>query len=148
MTEIHIEGADEVIARLSRFQFATMATEAADTFMPAMTAALKAAAPHQSGRFAASIWGRRQTSLSSMDVVFSAHVPYAKFVVEPTKAHVIAARNAKALHWTGGSLGPGDHFARSVQHPGTSGNRFARGVWEAMREEVVTELATRAVMML
>jgi hypothetical protein len=148
MTEIHIEGADEVIAKLSRFRFATMATEAVDTVMPAMVTALQVAAPRRTGRFAASIWGRRESSTTAVDAVFSAHVPYAKFVVEPTASHVIRARNAKALHWVGGSLGPGDHFAASVNHPGTKGNRFAHGVWLAMREEVIAELATRARLML
>jgi hypothetical protein len=56
-------------------------------------------------------------------VTFTAHTPYAKFVIDGTPPHVIEARAAKVLHWTGPN---GDVFRRRVNHPGTQPNPFPR----------------------
>jgi hypothetical protein len=44
-------------------------------------------------------------------------VPYARFVEEGTKAHVIRARFKKYLHWVGAD--GAEHFAKQVNHPGS-----------------------------
>lgn len=46
---------------------------------------------------------------------------YASFVEGGTKPHIIEARRAQALRWEDAE---GVHFARSVQHPGTSPRPF------------------------
>lgn len=69
-------------------------------------------------------------------------VPYASFLNEGTRAHPIHARAGGALRWEDGS---GDtHYARVVQHPGTSADGFmARG--RAMAEMVLKREVARGV---
>lgn len=54
-------------------------------------------------------------------LVVSEGVPYSVAHHEGTEAHVITARPGKVLAWQSGGEW---HYARRVNHPGTSPNRF------------------------
>jgi hypothetical protein len=115
------------IPPLDRFNWNRAAVKWADTIGPIARTALKARAPvgkgERAGRFAASIrYDRRSTGGISVAARFTANTPYAKYVIEPTKPHRITAKAARYLHWTDDR---GEHFAKSVMHPGTKGNDFA-----------------------
>lgn len=52
--------------------------------------------------------------------------PYALFVHEGTRAHVIRPRNKKVLAWVPRGAGAKTRFASSVNHPGTRPQRWLR----------------------
>ena len=79
--------------------------------------------PKRTGKLSQSIVKRPViTSELGMSVIIGAYQPYAVFVHEGTKAHVIMPKTAKALHWVNGA--GDDVFAKSVHHPGTKPHRF------------------------
>lgn len=84
---------------------------------------LRARAPFRTGALRESIDDERTVSPGLATVIFYSQVDYVKWVLSGTKPHVITARNAKALRWTGRG-GIGVNFARSVNHPGTKPNDF------------------------
>lgn len=88
--------------------------------------ALKNAAPvgrgADAGRLRDSIRYRRHTGADSIVLEFTAHTPYASYVIDGTRPHVIRARTARYLHWV--DAGGRDRFAKQVNHPGTKPDRF------------------------
>lgn len=76
-----------------------------------------------------------------------ADTPYASFVEKGTKPHEITVRKAPMLHWV--DEGGDDHFAITVQHPGTDPMPFLEPTIPLMehtinaRVESATERAQR-----
>lgn len=144
MSDFEVHGADEAAARLRSFQSATVFTEFIDSFAPTLVAALRLAAPKKTGRLADRIRAARETSLSGgakADLIATTDAPYAPFVIGPTKAHSITARNAQALRWY--DRGGNAVFATTVQHPAYPGNPFPRRVWIGLRADAMAELVER-----
>ena len=73
------------------------------------------------GRMRDSIRYERETVSGGITILFTANVPYAKYVIDGTAPHEIRAKAARALHWSSPS---GSHFAKVVHHPGTRPNDF------------------------
>lgn len=112
---------------LARFRWNAAAVRWADEIGPIARTRLKEAAPVGKGprahRFADSIRYQRATDTGELvRAEFTANTPYARFVIEPTRPHLIVPKAARMLHWTGAE--GGSHFARRVRHPGTKGNPF------------------------
>lgn len=123
---------------LDRFQFLRAATSFMDEAAPLVRDALKRAAPvgqrtPRPGRLRDSIRYSRRTSGDGVAAEFTAHTPYAGYVLRGTAPHRISARAARALHWVSAS---GPHFARSVNHPGTRPNPFPVRAAAAVRSDV------------
>jgi hypothetical protein len=79
----------------------------------------------EGGRLRDSIIYRTMShSMLGVSVIFTTSVPYAKYVLNGTPPHIIEAKRAKALHWTGRD-GHG-RFAKRVNHPGTRPDPFPR----------------------
>jgi hypothetical protein len=83
----------------------------------------RALAPVRTGRLRKSITvvDAHRTGSDEMTAEVVATAPYSVFVHEGTRRHLITARTGKALRFaSGGQL----VFSHSVDHPGTSPNRF------------------------
>lgn len=95
--------------------------------------AVKARAPVgrgvSAGQLRNSINMQRSGGAGVMQVDIVAFVPYAGYVVDGTRPHMIVPRNAKVLHFQAGGA---DVFTRRVNHPGTKPNPFARVAVEAV----------------
>lgn len=116
--------------RQLRFNWAEAARIWAGSVTPEAVSAVKAMAPvsksldpaaPKPGRLRDSVSARTEEADASLMVVLYSTVPYAPFVINATRPHTITARNARTLHWVDEG---GDHFARSVNHPGTKANPF------------------------
>lgn len=74
--------------------------------------------------------------------------PYARFVHDGTRAHMIFPRNKKALRWVSGNAAFfGFKFSRGVHHPGTRPDRWLdRAAMMAPRifQEMLHEIIERA----
>lgn len=120
-------------------------------------AATQAAAIHGRDRAKEGKWkdqtGKLRATISSSNVGWSGAIywsefrtnqPYAPFVENDTRPHVIEPRGqGYPLHWTGGRYGPGDHYAFVVHHPGTTGFGFMRTAEGWARNFLVKELSYR-----
>jgi hypothetical protein len=73
-------------------------------------------------------------------IKITAPKPYASFVEEGTKPHVIRARRAKFLRFVAGGQ---TVFVKSVQHPGTKGTLFLRDATNAAFLTMGIELRQR-----
>jgi hypothetical protein len=136
--------AGDLMDRLTRFRAGAILSEVADTVRPGLVAALKLAAPQHSGRLARSIRVERSTRLlptTEVSLRGVTSVPYARFVLEGTAPHPIAAVNAQSLRWYDQMGDP--VFRRAVQHPGTRPNDFPKRVWRSMREPIMAELVAQ-----
>lgn len=133
---IGMSGSTHESESLRRFKWNRTAVAWADTVGPIGRTALKARAPRSKasqfppgsgrrpGRYATSIRYQRATvGGTSVTVKWTANTPYAIYVTEPTKPHVIRAKAARYLRYmgTGGKV----VFRKKVKHPGTKGNDFA-----------------------
>lgn len=87
----------------------------------------RARAPRRTGKLRESIRveTRRVGAMSVAGEVYS-KLPYAIYMEMGTSAHVIEARNKKALYWKGAR-----HPVKRVRHPGTRAYGFMRGGFEA-----------------
>jgi len=136
--------ADSLARKLERFRLGSVLVETVDTVQPTLVAALKMAAPKDTGTLADRIYALRHTKLvggARVDLVAVTDVPYAGFVLRGTKPHTIVPVNAKALSWMGVD---GDQtFATIVQHPGTKPNPFPHRVWISLREPIMFELVAQ-----
>lgn len=115
-----VTGAD----RSLKFDFKAAASAWASDVEPAALRAMKMHAPFRTGAMRQGIGSRLEPSAGSMWVVLYSTAPYAKYVLGGTKAHTIAAVNAKALRWIANSGHGGVMFAKSVKHPGTKPDNF------------------------
>lgn len=69
-----------------------------------------------------------------MSITVTAGAPYALFVEEDTKAHIIRPKHRKALAW-GTGAGKAGPFAL-VHHPGTTGTHFLANALNTKIEQV------------
>jgi hypothetical protein len=108
----------------SRFSWKEASESWAGEAEPVALGLLRARAPFRTGAFRGSITSRTEASPASLLLVFYSTSSYAGYIVDGTRAHAIAARNARALRWLGPG-GMGVNFAARVNHPGTLANKFA-----------------------
>jgi len=94
--------------------------------------------PHP-GRLRDSIRYSRTTTSAGVRMSFTAHTPYAGYVIGGTGPHIISARAARSLRWMTPS---GSRFARQVHHPGTEANPFPRRAMERKRTRVIDILSS------
>lgn len=116
---------------------------------PMVKAALQAKAPvgqggeaggRKPGTFRDSFSYRSQAASGSLLITFRSSDPIAPFVINGTRPHMIAPRNAKVLHFhttAGGSV-----FAARVHHPGTRANFFASRAIMPLLPEIQTSFST------
>ena len=128
---VSLVGSSEIAAarsRLGLFDGTARLVAFANMVQPRMTQAIIDAAPRgwrpPVGRLAESTRSTRHVGVGLLTMEWHTDVPYAPFVLRPTRAHDIVARKALALHWT--DRGGGDHFAKRVHHPGTRGYDYPR----------------------
>lgn len=80
------------------------------------------AAPRVTGRLQGSLTTVTEPIPNGFRVTTESRgVPYVRYVVEGTRAHLIEARFAKVLRWTAGGR---TYFRFRVRHPGTKPNDF------------------------
>lgn len=115
-----VTGAD----RSLKFDFKAASSAWASDVQPTALRAMKMHSPFKTGKMRQGIGSRLEPSAGSMWVVLYSTASYAPYVLGGTRAHTIAARNAKALRWIANSGHGGVMFAKSVQHPGTKPNNF------------------------
>lgn len=78
--------------------------------------------------FAESIHGEAHLGGAGFLVgMMTAQPELAGWLKHGTRPHLIEPRQKKALHWTSSG---GDFFAKSVQHPGTSPNKWEEKAYE------------------
>lgn len=87
----------------------------------------KVLVPVRTGELRRSIHANRprQVGRWRVEARVTASAPYARYVHEGTRPHIIRARNAKALHFYWPYLGR-DVFFKSVHHPGTGKTPFLK----------------------
>lgn len=132
---LEFDGSD--LGIFKRFSFIRATSRWIDEVAPEIETSIAAEAPHRSGRLRGSITHRKSYGLSGMAVEFGSDVPYAGYVAGGTPAHIIRARNVRALRFQArsGSI----VYAASVNHPGTRPNAFTeRGI-----ERILPELQRR-----
>jgi hypothetical protein len=90
-----------------------------------MRKAIAQAAPvsnkSSSGRLRESITFIPRVTATSASVEFVSRVPYARYVIDGTPAHVITPRNARVLRWQQGGQWV---YRQRVNHPGARANPF------------------------
>ena len=125
-----------------RFQWMTAAVRWSDTIGPLLREELRREAPvakqdpagrNRPGRLRASIRYERRTTGASVRAEFTAYTPYAKYVIEGTKPHVIRPVAARYLMFYQGDA---QRFSRLVHHPGTKANPFNRRAVERLMPEI------------
>ena len=110
-------------------------------------AALKAAAPRKTGKYAAGIEGRTIVNPRTARIEAWGAAPLTKWLIAGTRPHDIYPRNARVLHFF--TSGGTEVFAAHVFHPGTKpnpwheapANKAAQSIGEAMVAAVVRSLA-------
>ena len=113
---------DETLARYRR--------DEARRYMPKVLATLRRYAPVRTGVFRDSLTGRIVGRTRFTEMRFSSSDPKARFVMEPTRPHIIEARKT-ALRFADGI------FRKRVMHPGTKGSRFVRRAYSTMAPEFI-----------
>jgi hypothetical protein len=141
MISMQVSGATAETTPLAHFNFLNAAKIWADAIGPTVNAALAKKAPRApgpgSGKLAQSIRYERKVTEDSVAVQFISNVPYAGYVIDGTKRHVIEPRSARALAWLNYGHAPGAYqFAMRVNHPGTKPNPFPQEVLTEMMPEI------------
>ena len=67
--------------------------------------------------------------------VHTSNVKYAPMVEYGTKAHIIKAKNKKALYWKGAS-----HPVKSVRHPGSKAKPYLIPAFESEKDNLIKNL--------
>lgn len=110
-----------------RFHWETAAGIWVDEVAPLGEMLLRAHAPvgqgRGAGRLRESITPRVERSPGQAMITYYTTVPYARYVLEGTRPHLIEPRNARVLRWLGPG-GIGVRYATRVHHPGTRPNPF------------------------
>ena len=76
------------------------------------------------------------TKIGNMEVtVHTSNIKYAPMVEYGTKAHIIKAKNKKALYWKGAS-----HPVKSVRHPGSKAKPYLIPAFEKEKDIFVKNL--------
>lgn len=105
------------------------------------TRAVKQAAPRRTGDLIDSVKPKYSQRANGAGAVIDVGAPYAEFVVEGTRPHIIEAKNARALRFQRGGQ---TVFAKSVQHPGTKPNDFLEGPANQAEGQLERELERAA----
>lgn len=119
---------------LARFKFAARLIAWSDEIGPMMREELKKQAPVKSGRLKQSIRYRRVFHALGGSVQWTAHTPYAEFVVHGTRPHDISAKATRAMRFM--DKGGGVAFARHVHHPGAKANDFPKRAADALMPRI------------
>lgn len=124
-----VQGLDKVLAQMGKVPTRLNAELERITAQAAaiIQADARTRAPRRSGKLRESIRveTRRVGAMSVAGEVYS-KLPYAIFMEMGTSAHVIRAKNKRALFWKGAR-----HPVKEVRHPGTRAYGFMRGGFEA-----------------
>ena len=76
------------------------------------------------------------TKIGNMEVtVHTSNIKYAPMVEYGTKAHIIKAKNKKALYWKGAS-----HPVKSVRHPGSKAKPYLIPAFEKEKDTFINDL--------
>ena len=67
--------------------------------------------------------------------VHTSNIKYAPMVEYGTKAHIIKAKNKKALYWKGAS-----HPVKSVRHPGSKAKPYLIPAFESEKDNLIKNL--------
>ena len=67
--------------------------------------------------------------------IHTSNIKYAPMVEYGTKAHVIKAKNKKALYWKGAS-----HPVKSVRHPGSKAKPYLIPAFESEKDNLIKNL--------
>lgn len=126
---IQLDGLDPAASPYARFSWTKAAVQWADEVGPVVREALKHEAPvaktsldgRKGGRLRDSIRYEREVAGGGLSAVFTANVPYARYVLDGTGPHVIAARAARALQF---EFEGAVMYRARVNHPGTKPNNF------------------------
>lgn len=144
MTDVRVELTFEGGRPFTNWSWTKAATEFSDEWGPIILRALKAEAPHRSGRLEDSLHFMRETSIGSLSMTwgdFYDPIPYFGFVLHGTQGgQTIVPVAARALHWKDST---GDHFAMSVIRGATPANDFPQRVWDRMRATVEAAFASK-----
>lgn len=133
---VTVSGADRAI----KFDFAAAAAAWAESVAPTAGAIMKSRAPMFSGKLRNGIGTKIESSPGLTQVTIYGTASYLPFVLGGTAPHVITARNAQALRWTGRG-GIGVSFAKSVNHPGTKPNDFPAEAMEVVTPAIFSRFA-------
>lgn len=115
-----------------RFQWMRAAVQWSDVIGPMLREELRREAPvaktdpagrNRPGRLRSSIRYERRATPSNVTATFTAYTPYAGYVIEGTKPHVIRPVAARYLMFYQGDV---QRFSKLVHHPGTKANPFNR----------------------
>lgn len=121
---ITVEKADQRLT--TRWRWEVVATKWATDSGHLMKTAIEHAAPvgkrPESGRLRESIQFVPKVSSTAASIEFYSRVPYARYVIDGTPAHVIVPRNARVLRWQQGGQWV---YRQRVNHPGARANPFA-----------------------
>jgi hypothetical protein len=127
---LKIEFKSDDVGILKRFSFIRATSKWADAVGPEILSNIRREAPHRTGRLKDSLTYRKRLGLTGVALEFGSNVPYAGYVEEGTPPHIIQPRNASVLRFT--MRGGETVYARSVNHPGTRANPYARRAVEQM----------------
>jgi hypothetical protein len=100
-----------------------------------MTAELRRTTPVITGDLYSSITSRYVVTPERVVIDFEADAPYAQYVIEGTRPHVIRATNRRSLSFYWPKIG-GQAFFKSVNHPGNQPNPFWRTVFDNTRSYI------------
>ena len=76
------------------------------------------------------------TKIGNMEViVHTSNIKYAPMVEYGTKAHIIKAKNKKALYWKGAK-----HPVKSVRHPGSKAKPYLIPAFESEKDNLIKSL--------
>ena len=100
-----------------------------------MTAELRRTSPVITGDLYSSITSRYTVTPERVVIDFQADAPYAGFVIDGTRPHVIRPKTKKALSFYWPKIG-GQAVFRSVNHPGNKPNPFWSTVFDNTRSYI------------
>lgn len=100
-----------------------------------MTAELRRTSPVITGDLYSSITSRYTVTPERVVIDFEADAPYAQYVIEGTRPHVIRATNRRSLSFYWPKMG-GQAFFKSVNHPGNAPNPFWSTVFDNTRSYI------------
>lgn len=125
---------------LDHFEAMKVFIEWGDDIGPYIRSILKERTPVVTGRMKESERYARNGFADGVRLEWRAYTPYAKYVIDGTKPHVIEAVASRYLHfwWHGQEM-----FLKRVHHPGNDPNDFPRQVFDAVKDEVVANLKQR-----
>ena len=118
--DIKIEGLDKLEKAFARSprETATEIAKGIKTSINIIRPMMKRNAPFASGKLRQNIYARYTQGEGVVGPDLNV-TPYAIFVHEGTRAHIIRPKTKKALYWKGAK-----HPVKMVRHPGTKANPF------------------------